>query len=103
MDRSARMDQVNHFDYAQKERMDGRNRGPAAEMIVAKDSDYADGLITEDAVSTIQRPAKSDKPFFLAAGFLTHCRITLQRNIGIFIRRGDGRVDLQLLQRRCRN
>lgn len=68
----ARMDQVNHFsDYAQKEKgWTGRNRGPAAEMIVAKDSDYADGLITEDAVSTIQRLAKSDKPFFLAVGFL---------------------------------
>lgn len=57
----ARMDQVNHFsDYAQKEKgWTGRNRGPAAEMIVAKDSDYADGLITEDAVSTIQRLAKA--------------------------------------------
>ena len=48
----------------------GRNRGPAAEMVMAKDSDYADGLITEDAVYTIQRRARNDKPFFLAVGLL---------------------------------
>ena len=53
-------DQVDHFsDYAQKEKgWTGRNRGPAAEMVMAKDSDYADGLITEDAVYTIQRRAR---------------------------------------------
>ena len=68
----ARMDQVNHFDdYAQKDMgWSGPNRGPAAENVVAKDSDYADGLITDDAVSTIQLLAKSEKPFFLAVGFL---------------------------------
>ncbi|MEX0321761.1 MAG: sulfatase [Puniceicoccaceae bacterium] len=68
----ARFDQENHFtDYA----LPGNNRkgsvkGSIAERADVQDAAYADGRITLDAVATIKRLAKTDKPFFLAVGFL---------------------------------
>jgi len=68
----ARMDQENHFrDYALKKNgWKGKSRGIAAENEDVEDEAYVDGRITQDAVSTIQRLAQQEEPFFLAVGFL---------------------------------
>ena len=67
----ARLDQISHFgDYALKESKPGKEKGIAAERADVGDDAYVDGKITEDAVATIARLAKSDVPFFLAVGFL---------------------------------
>ncbi|MDE0839933.1 MAG: sulfatase-like hydrolase/transferase, partial [Kiritimatiellae bacterium] len=67
----ARFAQVSHFgDYALKESKPGKMKGIAAENADVGDDAYVDGKITADALATIQRLAKEDKPFFLAVGFL---------------------------------
>jgi iduronate 2-sulfatase len=68
----ARFDQENHFtDYADPEnsRKDGI-KGLIAEKADVEDAAYVDGQITVDAVNTIGRLARQNKPFFLAVGFL---------------------------------
>lgn len=68
----ARFDQENHFtDYAdpKNSRKDGR-KGLIAEKADVEDAAYVDGRITADAVATIGRLARQEKPFFLAVGFL---------------------------------
>jgi len=67
----ARLAQISHFgDYALKDSKPGKIKGIAAENADVGDDAYVDGPITEDAIGTIQRLAKEDKPFFLAVGFL---------------------------------
>ncbi|MHC4996689.1 MAG: sulfatase, partial [Planctomycetota bacterium] len=70
----ARLDKINHFDdyaVAANGRV-GKQKGIAAESSdVPTDSNaYADGLIANDAVQTLQRLARQDQPFFLAVGFM---------------------------------
>jgi iduronate 2-sulfatase len=70
----ARFDKVNHFrDYGLTENLPppGKlNKTTVAENADVGDDAYADGVIAEDAVETIQRLAGSEQPFFLAVGFL---------------------------------
>jgi iduronate 2-sulfatase len=67
----ARFAQINHFgDYALKDSKPGKMKGIAAESADVGDDAYIDGKITEDALATIQRLTKEEKPFFLAVGFL---------------------------------
>lgn len=44
--------------------------GPAWEMPDCDDSDYPDGMIADKTISDLERLAKRETPFFLAAGFL---------------------------------
>jgi len=46
------------------------NRGPSTEMFDGPDDVYFDGKVTNKAIKTINELAKSDKPFFLAVGFV---------------------------------
>ncbi len=46
-----------------------RGRGPAFEAADVSDDAYADGRIAEKSIRDLQRLAKMDRPFFLAAGF----------------------------------
>ena len=55
---------------AKKKKLKKAKRGPAFEAFDAPDSAYADGMIADKSIKDLQRLAKSDKPFFLAAGFL---------------------------------
>lgn len=52
------------------EKLGSKGRGPAFESADAPDSDYADGMIADKAISDLQRLSKADQPFFLATGFL---------------------------------
>ena len=46
------------------------NTGPAYESGIVNDSIYIDGLMTEKVIRDIKKLKKSDKPFFLTAGFI---------------------------------
>ena len=45
--------------------------GPAYESADVSDSTYIDGLLTEKVIRDIKKLKKSDKPFFLSAGFIS--------------------------------
>ncbi|TYA74652.1 sulfatase [Seonamhaeicola marinus] len=51
----------------------GRTRGKGErqpyEFLNVKDEQYPDGMLANDAVKTLERLAKNDKPFFMAVGF----------------------------------
>lgn len=66
-----------HAKYRDKMRADGRSeakvarmRAEATEIVDTPDHEHVDGAIAEQALSALQRLAKQDKPFFLAAGFV---------------------------------
>ena len=46
------------------------NRGPSTEMFDGPDDAYFDGKVANKAISTINKLAKSDQPFFVAVGFV---------------------------------
>ncbi|MFC1607472.1 sulfatase [Candidatus Latescibacterota bacterium] len=45
-------------------------RGPAFEVADVPDNAYQDGMIADKTIEDLQRLAKNDTPFFLAAGFM---------------------------------
>ena len=47
------------------------NTGPAYESGIVNDSVYIDGLLTEKVIRDIKKLKTSDKPFFLAVGFIS--------------------------------
>lgn len=55
---------------AKRKKLKKAQRGPAFESWEAPDSEYPDGMIADKTVADLRRLAKSDKPFFLATGFL---------------------------------
>lgn len=66
-----------HAEYREKMRAEGRPekkvarmRAEATEIVDTPDREHVDGAIAEQALSALQRLAKQDKPFFLAAGFV---------------------------------
>jgi arylsulfatase A-like enzyme len=66
-----------HAEYREKMRAEGRPeakvarmRAEATEIVDTPDHKHVDGAIAEQALSAMQRLAKQDKPFFLAAGFV---------------------------------
>ena len=66
-----------HAEYREKMRAEGRSekkvarmRAEATEIVDTLDHEHVDGAIAEQALSALQRLAKQDKPFFLAAGFV---------------------------------
>ena len=66
-------DYTGHRDYqsAQNVKSFKKNRkGPAFEAVEVPDNAYYDGKITERAIAALNRLGKSEKPFFLALGFL---------------------------------
>ena len=46
--------------------------GPAYEMADVNDSTYIDGLMTQKVIRDLKKLKKSNKPFFLTAGFITN-------------------------------
>ncbi|MCP4046536.1 MAG: sulfatase [Gammaproteobacteria bacterium] len=68
----ARLDQENHFtDYALATSIEeGEKIGIAAENAEYKGDGYVDDRITTDAIETLERLKKENKPFFLAVGFM---------------------------------
>lgn len=55
---------------AKKKNLKKAQRGPAFESFEAPDSNYPDGMIADKTIADLRRLAKSEKPFFLAAGFM---------------------------------
>ena len=47
-----------------------RMRAPAIELSSLSDSEHIDGAIADQAIGALERLSRSDKPFFLAAGFI---------------------------------
>ena len=47
-----------------------RMRAPAVEIVDVPDSEHIDGAIADQALEAMRRLAETDKPFFLAAGFV---------------------------------
>ncbi|PKI16660.1 sulfatase [Colwellia sp. 12G3] len=68
----ARLDQESHFDdYVLAASMvKGNKKGRATESAEYSGNKYVDDHITSDAVQTIKRLKNSNKPFFLAVGFM---------------------------------
>lgn len=69
---AARLDQESHFDdyVLESSKEQGAKKGIAAESASYTGDKYVDDHITADAVQTIARLKASDKPFFLAVGFM---------------------------------
>lgn len=66
-----------HAEYREKMRAEGRSdakvarmRAEATEIVDTPEHEHVDGAIAKQALSAMQRLAKQDKPFFLAAGFV---------------------------------
>jgi len=66
-----------HAAYKEKMREEGRSdnairriRPLATEIVDVPDNEHIDGAIAEQAIAAIERLAKQDQPFFLAAGFI---------------------------------
>jgi len=66
-----------HAAYKEKMRAEGRPdnairriRPQATEIVDVPDNEHIDGAIAEQALAAIERLAKQDQPFFLAAGFV---------------------------------
>ena len=55
--------------HAQRQKQNRRKRGPAWESADVPDNAYADGVLAEKAISTLQKLKQQDEPFFLAVGF----------------------------------
>ena len=68
----ARLDQESHFsDYALASSLNsGAKKGTAAESAEYVGDKYVDDKITTDAIQTIEKLKKSNKPFFLGVGFM---------------------------------
>ena len=58
------------FDPETTKRLSARKRGRIFESPDVPDDAYPDGQIAEKTIKDLQRLAKSDKPFFLACGFV---------------------------------
>ncbi|QTD38503.1 sulfatase [Polaribacter batillariae] len=61
-------------DYQNKENIaeyKATNTGPAYESTQVNDSIYIDGLLTEKVIRDIKKLKKTNKPFFLTAGFIS--------------------------------
>ena len=66
-----------HATYKKKMRAEGRPdnairriRAQATEIVDVPDNEHIDGAIAEQALAAMQRLAKQERPFFLAAGFI---------------------------------
>ncbi|QDT43741.1 Arylsulfatase [Gimesia alba] len=55
--------------HAQRQKQGKRKRGPAWESADVPDNAYADGVLAEKAIETLQQLKKQEQPFFLAVGF----------------------------------
>lgn len=56
--------------HAERQKLPGKNRGPAWESADVEDNQYADGVIAEEAIARLNELKENDKPFFMAVGFL---------------------------------
>lgn len=59
-----------YFTNQQLNRIRSLPRGAAYEWPVAKDDDYADGRVANEAIKRLQAASKRDAPFFMAVGFV---------------------------------
>ena len=55
--------------HAKRQQQGKRKRGPAWESADVPDNAYADGVLAEQAITTLQRLKEKEQPFFLAVGF----------------------------------
>jgi len=55
--------------HAKRQQQGKGKRGPAWEAADVPDNAYADGVLTEKAIETLQKLNKQEQPFFLAVGF----------------------------------
>ncbi|WP_298860057.1 sulfatase [uncultured Gimesia sp.] len=55
--------------HAKRQKKGRRKRGPAWESADVPDNAYADGVLAEQAIATLQRLKEKEEPFFLAVGF----------------------------------
>ncbi|MDF1744105.1 MAG: sulfatase [Gimesia sp.] len=55
--------------HAKRQKQGRRKRGPAWESADVPDNAYADGVLAEKAIATLQQLKGKDEPFFMAVGF----------------------------------